>query len=98
MRPARGASPSDPGSTHWSCQMSKSWDLEVQRILVQAQLKPHRLERYLASDDPDFNTKAADIIGLYLDPPRHAVVCSVWMKDRDSGSGSDINEITGRAC
>jgi len=70
------------GSTHWSCRklanelgLSKS---TVQRILVQAQLKPHRLERSLASDDPDFETKAAG--GLYLDPPQHAVVCSAWMK------------------
>ena len=30
--------------------------------------------RYMASTDPDFETKAADIIGLYLDPPRHAAV------------------------
>jgi hypothetical protein len=28
--------------------------------------KPHRIERYMASNDPDFETKAADIIGLYL--------------------------------
>ena len=46
------------GSTHWSCRkladqlgLSKS---TVQRILAQAQLKPHRLERYRASNDPDF--------------------------------------------
>jgi len=58
------------GSTHWSCRrlarelgVSKS---TVQRILTQARLKPHRLQRYLASDDPDFEAKAADIIGLYL--------------------------------
>ena len=37
-------------------------------------LRPHRLARYMASTDPDFETKAADIIGLYLDPPRHAAV------------------------
>src|SRR5438552_2577754 len=49
----------------------------VQRILTQARLKPHRLERYLASDDPDFESKAADIIGLYLDPPQHAAVFCV---------------------
>jgi hypothetical protein len=41
----------------------------VQRILAQAKLQPHRLERYMASNDPDFETKAADIIGLYLEPP-----------------------------
>ena len=66
------------GSTHWSCRklaselaLSKS---TVQRILAQAQLKPHRLERYMASNDPDFESKAADIIGLYLHPPQHAAV------------------------
>lgn len=39
-----------------------------------AGLKPHRLARYMASDDPDFETKAADVIGLYLNPPKHAAV------------------------
>src|SRR5438552_8962277 len=69
------------GSTHWSCRklagelgVSKS---AVQRILMQAGLKPHRLERYQASDDPDFEAKAADIIGLYLQPPQHAAVVCV---------------------
>src|SRR6266478_1018683 len=69
------------GSTHWSCRklaqelgLSKS---TVQRILTQAHLKPHRLERYLASDDPDFESKAADVIGLYLNPPQHAAVFCV---------------------
>jgi hypothetical protein len=36
--------------------------------------EPHRIERYMASDDPDFETKAADIIGLYVKPPQHAAV------------------------
>jgi hypothetical protein len=31
----------------------------------------------MASENPDFETKAADIIGLYLDPPRHAAVFCV---------------------
>src|SRR5258706_4901522 len=64
------------GSTHWSCrklasrfQVSKD---TIQRILAQADVRPHRLERYMASDDPDFETKAADVIGLYLAPPQHA--------------------------
>src|ERR1700674_3000061 len=66
------------GSTHWSCRKLAS-ELElskstVQRILAQAQLKPHRLERYMASNDPEFESKAADIIGLYLNPPQHAAV------------------------
>lgn len=69
------------GSTHWSCRklaarfgVSKD---TVQRILTQAEVRPHRLERYMASDDPDFETKAADVIGLYLDPPQHAAVFCV---------------------
>ena len=49
----------------------------VQRIWASARLKPHRLERYMASPDPDFETKAADIIGLYLNPPQHAAVFCV---------------------
>jgi len=69
------------GSTHWSVRklaaemgVSKS---SVHRILGQARLQPHRLERYMASNDPDFETKAADIIGLYLQPPQHAAVFCV---------------------
>ena len=69
------------GSTHWSCRkmavalgLSKS---TVQRIWAQTRLKPHRLERYMSSDDPDFESKAADIIGLYMKPPQHAAVFCV---------------------
>ena len=69
------------GSTHWSCrklagQLRISKDT-VQRIWRKAGLKPHRLERYMASDDPEFERKAADIIGLYLHPPQHAAVFCV---------------------
>ena len=58
------------GSTHWSCRKLAA-DLgmshaTVQRILAQAKLQPHRLDRYMASNDPDFEEKAADIIGLYM--------------------------------
>jgi len=69
------------GSTHWSCRklarhLHVSKDT-VQRILAQADVRPHRLERYMASDDPDFEAKAADVIGLYLTPPQHAAVFCV---------------------
>jgi transposase len=72
--------PSD-GSTHWSCRklaaaLRVSKDA-VHRVWKEAGLKPHRLERYLASDDPEFESKAADIIGLYLRPPQHAAVFCV---------------------
>jgi hypothetical protein len=49
----------------------------VHRVWQEAGLKPHRLERYMASDDPEFETKAADILGLYLHPPQHAAVFCV---------------------
>ena len=69
------------GSTHWSCRkMAQHLKISkdtVQRIWHKAGLKPHRLERYMASDDPDFERKASDVIGLYLNPPQHAAVFCV---------------------
>jgi hypothetical protein len=44
----------------------------VYRIWAKARLKPHRLDRYMASNDPAFEEKAAEIIALYMDPPQHA--------------------------
>ena len=69
------------GSTHWSCRklasaLGISKDV-VHRAWREVGLKPHRLERYMASDDPEFESKAADIIGLYLNPPQHAAVFCV---------------------
>ena len=40
-------------------------------------IQPHRVRRYMASDDPEFEEKAADIIGLYLKPPLNAAVFCV---------------------
>jgi|SRR5579871_1424486 len=69
------------GSTHWSCRkLAKHLQVckdRVQRIWHKARLKPHRLERYMASNDPDFESKAADFIALYLSPPQHAAVFCV---------------------
>jgi transposase len=69
------------GSTHWSCRkMAAATGLSpatVHRIWSKTRLKPHRLDRYMASNDPAFEQKAADIIGLYLDPPQHAAVFCV---------------------
>jgi len=66
------------GSTHWSLRkmaavMKVSKNL-IARIWKEADLKPHRLDRYMASNDPQFEQKAAAIIGLYLDPPQNAAV------------------------
>jgi len=40
-------------------------------------LQPHRLEHFKFSTDPEFETKLADVVGLYLDPPERALVLCV---------------------
>ena len=69
------------GSTHWSCRKMAAATgrspATVHRIWSKTRLKPHRLDRYIASNDPAFEEKAADIISLYLDPPQHAAVFCV---------------------
>ena len=62
--------------------------MTVARIWAKHDIKPHRLEGYLASNDPDFETKAADVIGLYLNPPQHAAVFSVDEKTAIQGASS----------
>jgi transposase len=69
------------GSTHWSTrklaeQLGIS-HMMVARVWRKHALRPQRLDRYMASDDPEFEAKAADIIGLYLNPPQHAAVFCV---------------------
>ena len=87
--------PSD-GSTHWSCRklasaLGVSKDA-VHRVWQEAGLKPHRLERYMASDDPEFERKAADILGLYLRPPQHAAVFCVDEKTAIQSSGAGVEQ------
>src|SRR5829696_5377121 len=69
------------GSTHWStrklARLLKINHNHVASAWRRAGLQPHRFERYMQSDDPDFERKAADVIGLYVNPPQHAVVFAV---------------------
>lgn len=70
------------GSTHWSSRKlaAELGDVSfsaVQRIWRKHGVRPHRLDTHMVSDDPDFETKAAEVIGLYLPPPEHAVVFCV---------------------
>ena len=67
--------------THWSSRLmarrhgvSQSF---VIRLWHRHGLQPHRLEAYVASPDPEFEAKAAAILGLYLNPPAHAVVLCI---------------------
>src|SRR5947207_7311112 len=64
------------GSTHWSTRKLavklKVSHMRVARVWAKAGLQPHRVRSYMASDDPEFEKKAADVIGLYLKPPANA--------------------------
>jgi transposase len=68
-------------ATHWSTRKLAD-ELGVSHMMIarvwrKHGLKPQRLDGYMTSDDPDFEKKAADIIGLYLHPPQHAAVFCV---------------------
>src|SRR5258706_11202314 len=69
------------GSTHWSTRKLAATlgisHMRVARTWAKAGFKPHQLRRYMASDDPEFQKKAADVIGLYLNPPANAAVFCV---------------------
>ncbi len=69
------------GSTHWSTRrLAKQLGVHhmmVARVWRKHGIQPHRFERYMASNDPNFEDKAADVIGLYLRPPQHAVIFCV---------------------
>ena len=72
--------PSD-GTTHWSCRRLAARlgtnHMTVARIWNKHRLQPHRLRHHMSSNDAHFEQKAADIIGLYLNPPAHAAVFCV---------------------
>jgi transposase len=67
--------------THWtSRRLAKKLGFShvtITRVWKRAGIKPHLVDSYMASPDPEFERKAADIIGLYLDPPAHAAVFCV---------------------
>ena len=73
---------SPPGPlTHWSTRrLARRLGVShvtVMRVWHKVGLQPHRLRRYMASPDPDFEAKAKDILGLYLHPPKNAAVFCV---------------------
>ena len=73
-------------ATHWTGRMlAKAVGISlrsVQRILEAHQLVPHRIQTFKLSNDPKFAEKLKDIVGLYVDPPDHAVVLSVDEKSQ----------------
>ena len=78
---------SPPGeSTHWTGRMMAKVAgislTSVQRIWKTHGLAPHRIKTFKLSNDPKFAAKVRDIVGLYVDPPAHAVVLSVDEKSQ----------------
>jgi transposase len=76
-----------PGeATQWTGRaMAKAAGISlrsVQRIWAAHGLQPHRVKRFKLSKDPEFAAKLQDIVGLYVDPPSHAVVLSVDEKSQ----------------
>jgi transposase len=74
------------GSTHWSVRTLAS-QLRVSRTIVHRvwqrhDVQPHRVERFKLSNDPQFEAKVRDIVGLYLDPPDRALVLCVDEKSQ----------------
>ena len=76
-----------PGeTTHWTgALMAKAVGLSVssvQRIWRAHGLQPHRMRQFKLSNDPRFVDKLRDVVGLYVDPPAHAIVLSVDEKSQ----------------
>src|SRR6187431_2058170 len=66
------------GETHWSCRtMAAATGVSkttVQQVWSARGLKPHRVETFKLSNDPKFEEKLVDVVGLYLNPPEKAMV------------------------
>jgi transposase len=73
-------------TTHWTAAMMARQtglsESSVRRIWRAHGLQPHRVRRFKLSNDPDLVTKLRDVVGLYVDPPAHAVVLSVDEKSQ----------------
>ena len=78
-------------ATHWSrASMAAETGLSkstVGRIWKAFGLKPHQVDTFKLSNDPQFIDKVRDVVGLYLDPPEKALVLCVDEKSPDPGAG-----------
>jgi len=73
-------------ATHWTAAMMARQagisESSVRRIWRTHGLQPHRVRQFKLSNDPDFATKLRNVVGLYVDPPAHAIVLSVDEKSQ----------------
>ena len=83
---AKTGSQTPPNATHWSVRsMATAVGIShtsVQRIWAEAGLKPHLVRRFKISNDPQFEEKVTDVVGLYLNPPDRALVLCVDEKSQ----------------
>ena len=75
-----------PDATHWSVR-TLARHLGVSRTLVHGvwqrhEVQPHRVEKFKLSNDPQFEEKVRDVVGLYLNPPDRALVLCVDEKSQ----------------
>jgi hypothetical protein len=68
----------------------------VQKIWSSRGIKPHLVRTFKLSNDPRFEEKLVDVVGLYLDPPQRAVVLCVDELCEASHNSSDAVILTGR--
>ena len=75
---AKTTQSSPANATHWSTRTMARVvgisEASVRRIWHAHGLKPHRIESFKVRNDPDFAAKLEDVVGLYLNPPEHAMV------------------------
>ncbi len=73
-------------ATHWTASMMSAAvsisETAVRRIWRSHGLQPHRYRQFKISSDPNFVSKLRDVVGLYVDPPAHAIVLSVDEKSQ----------------
>jgi len=74
------------GATQWSARVLAA-KLGVSRMMVHRvwqryDIQPHRVEKFKISNDPNFEDKVRDVVGLYLDPPDRALVLCVDEKSQ----------------
>ena len=93
-----------PGHTHWSCRTMAAHvgvsPATVQRIWSDLGLKPHRVDTFKVSNDPQFEEKLIDVVGLYLTPPDKAIVLCMDEKSQIQAldrTQPSLPMVTGRA-
>jgi transposase len=83
--------PEELGITHWSSRLLAGWlrrrgtvvsHDSISRLWRRFGIQPWRCETFKFSTDPQLEAKVRDVVGLYLNPPEHAIVLSIDEKSQ----------------